>query len=154
VCGKRRLVTVLWVEMLFSVLSHIRLFSLFGELKSNNVCFIILRGTCYCWWHHSYYNRILFGETGDWFQVSFFKKAIEDMACSSLRCVSIAYRTYDMDKVPADEQQLAQWVIPQDDLVLLAIIGIKVHVAVWLRLSFIPLVYDDILIYHTKKLFY
>ena len=86
--------------------------------------------------------------------MSFFKKAIEDMACSSLRCVSIAYRTYDMDKVPADEQQLAQWVIPQDDLVLLAIIGIKVHVAVWLRLSFIPLVYDDILIYHTKKLFY
>ncbi|KAI9378712.1 hypothetical protein POPTR_018G139800v4 [Populus trichocarpa] len=58
-------------------------------------------------------------------KVSFFKKAIEDMACSSLRCVSIAYRTYDMDKVPADEQQLAQWVIPQDDLVLLAIIGIK-----------------------------
>ncbi|KAG6740051.1 hypothetical protein POTOM_057685 [Populus tomentosa] len=58
-------------------------------------------------------------------KVSFFKKAIEDMACSSLRCVSIAYRTYDMDKVPADEQQLTQWVIPQDDLVLLAIIGIK-----------------------------
>ncbi|KAJ6857613.1 hypothetical protein NC651_039131 [Populus alba x Populus x berolinensis] len=58
-------------------------------------------------------------------KVSFFKKAIEDMACSSLRCVSIAYRTYDMDKVPADEQQLTQWVIPQDDLILLAIIGIK-----------------------------
>ncbi|XP_061950604.1 calcium-transporting ATPase 10, plasma membrane-type-like [Populus nigra] len=58
-------------------------------------------------------------------KVLFFKKAIEDMACSSLRCVSIAYRTYDMDKVPADEQQLTQWVIPQDDLVLLAIIGIK-----------------------------
>ncbi|KAL3567065.1 hypothetical protein D5086_032480, partial [Populus alba] len=58
-------------------------------------------------------------------KVSFFKKAIEDMACRSLRCVSIAYRTYDMDKVPADEQQLTQWVIPQDDLVLLAIIGIK-----------------------------
>uniref|UniRef100_A0A6M2EVQ6 Calcium-transporting ATPase n=1 Tax=Populus davidiana TaxID=266767 RepID=A0A6M2EVQ6_9ROSI len=58
-------------------------------------------------------------------KVLFFKKAIEDMACSSLRCVSIAYRTYDMDKVPADEQQLTQWVIPQDDLILLAIIGIK-----------------------------
>ncbi|KAJ6731972.1 CATION TRANSPORTING ATPASE [Salix purpurea] len=58
-------------------------------------------------------------------KMSFYKKAIEDMACSSLRCVSIAYRTYDMDKVPADEQQLAQWMIPQDDLVLLAIIGIK-----------------------------
>ena len=71
--------------------------------------------------------------------MSFYKKAIEDMACSSLRCVSIAYRTYDMDKVPADEQQLTQWMIPQDDLVLLAIIGIKVLVAIWSRFSFIPI---------------
>lgn len=58
-------------------------------------------------------------------KVSFFKKSIEDMAASSLRCVAIAYRTYDMDKVPADEQQKTQWELPQDDLVLLAIVGIK-----------------------------
>ena len=59
-------------------------------------------------------------------QVIFFKKAIEDMAASSLRCVAIAYRSYEMEKVPTDEEQLAQWVLPEDDLVLLAIVGIKV----------------------------
>ncbi|KAF8389408.1 hypothetical protein HHK36_026103 [Tetracentron sinense] len=55
----------------------------------------------------------------------YFEKAIEDMAASSLRCVAIAYRTYDMDEVPTDEEQRALWVLPEDDLVLLAIVGIK-----------------------------
>lgn len=48
------------------------------------------------------------------------------MAAKSLRCVAIAYKTYEMDEVPNDEEQLAQWVLPEDDLVLLAIVGIKV----------------------------
>lgn len=48
------------------------------------------------------------------------------MAAKSLRCVAIAYKKYEMDKVPADEELLAQWVLPEDDLVLLAIVGIKV----------------------------
>lgn len=56
----------------------------------------------------------------------FFKKAIEDMAAGSLRCVAIAYRPYEMENVPTDEEQLDQWVLPEDDLVLLAIVGIKV----------------------------
>jgi Ca2+-transporting ATPase len=38
-----------------------------------------------------------------------------------------------MDKVPADEQQKTQWELPQDDLVLLAIVGIKVCAAIWSR---------------------
>ncbi|XP_042490891.1 calcium-transporting ATPase 10, plasma membrane-type-like [Macadamia integrifolia] len=58
-------------------------------------------------------------------KVYFFKKAIEDMAAGSLRCVAIAYRPYEMDKVPKDEEQRTQWNLPEDDLVLLAIIGIK-----------------------------
>ncbi|KAJ9689361.1 hypothetical protein PVL29_014846 [Vitis rotundifolia] len=58
-------------------------------------------------------------------KVLFFKKAIEDMAVRSLRCVAIAYRPYEMENVPTDEEQLAQWVLPEDDLVLLAIVGIK-----------------------------
>lgn len=49
------------------------------------------------------------------------------MAASSLRCVAIAYRSYKLDKVPTDEEQLARWQLPEDDLVLLAIVGIKVH---------------------------
>ncbi|KAK9099789.1 hypothetical protein Scep_023219 [Stephania cephalantha] len=56
---------------------------------------------------------------------TYFKKAIEDMAAGSLRCVAIAYRSYEREKVPNDEEQLAQWVLPEDDLVLLAIVGIK-----------------------------
>ncbi|XP_059456486.1 calcium-transporting ATPase 9, plasma membrane-type-like [Corylus avellana] len=55
----------------------------------------------------------------------FFKTAIDEMAASSLRCVAIAYRSYELDKVPTDEELLAQWVLPEDGLVLLAIVGIK-----------------------------
>ncbi|XP_019196763.1 PREDICTED: calcium-transporting ATPase 9, plasma membrane-type-like isoform X2 [Ipomoea nil] len=55
----------------------------------------------------------------------FFKGAIEDMAARSLRCVAIAYRSCDTDKVPTDEEQLSEWQMPEDDLILLAIVGIK-----------------------------
>lgn len=49
------------------------------------------------------------------------------MASRSLRCVALAYRTCEVDEVPTDEAQLAQWVLPEDELILLAIVGIKVH---------------------------
>ncbi|XP_059302945.1 calcium-transporting ATPase 9, plasma membrane-type isoform X2 [Lycium ferocissimum] len=55
----------------------------------------------------------------------FLKEAIEDMAAKSLRCVAIAYQTCNVDEVPTDEEQLAQWALPEDDLILLAILGIK-----------------------------
>jgi Ca2+-transporting ATPase len=61
-------------------------------------------------------------------QMTFFKKAIEDMAAESLRCVAIAYRSYEKEKVPDNEEQLAHWSLPDDDLVLLAIVGIKVRI--------------------------
>ncbi|KAK3411186.1 hypothetical protein EUGRSUZ_J03164 [Eucalyptus grandis] len=56
----------------------------------------------------------------------FFKRAIDEMAARSLRCVAIACRKHDLDSVPADEESLDKWVLPEDDLVLLAIVGIKV----------------------------
>ncbi|XP_057504064.1 calcium-transporting ATPase 9, plasma membrane-type-like isoform X1 [Actinidia eriantha] len=56
---------------------------------------------------------------------AFFKKAIDDMAERSLRCVAFAYRSCEVDEVPSDEEQLEQWNLPEDDLVLLAIVGIK-----------------------------
>lgn len=59
-------------------------------------------------------------------QLGFFKKAIEQMAAQSLRCVAIAYRKCEMDKVPTSEEELAHWVLPEDELILLAIVGIKV----------------------------
>ncbi|PIA43678.1 hypothetical protein AQUCO_01800024v1 [Aquilegia coerulea] len=58
-------------------------------------------------------------------KVAYHKKAIGDMAEGSLRCVALAYRLFDINKVPKDEDQLEQWVIPEEDLVLLAIVGIK-----------------------------
>lgn len=48
------------------------------------------------------------------------------MAAKSLRCVAIAYRSYELEKVPIDDERLDQWDLPADDLVLLAIVGIKV----------------------------
>ncbi|XP_021895915.1 calcium-transporting ATPase 9, plasma membrane-type-like isoform X2 [Carica papaya] len=55
----------------------------------------------------------------------FFKAAIDSMAASSLRCVAIAYRSFELDKVPKDEESLDKWVLPEEELVLLAIVGIK-----------------------------
>uniref|UniRef100_A0A0D9W937 Calcium-transporting ATPase n=1 Tax=Leersia perrieri TaxID=77586 RepID=A0A0D9W937_9ORYZ len=57
-------------------------------------------------------------------KMSEFKKFIEDMAALSLRCVAFAYRTYGMDDVP-NEDQRADWILPEDDLILLGIVGIK-----------------------------
>lgn len=62
--------------------------------------------------------------------MAFFEKAIETMAASSLRCVAIAYRSYESEKVPTNEEELAKWALPEDDLVLLAVVGIKVSLEV------------------------
>ncbi|KAK4756478.1 hypothetical protein SAY87_006605 [Trapa incisa] len=53
------------------------------------------------------------------------KQAIDDMASKSLRCVAIAYRHLDAVEVPSDEEGLDKWELPEDNLVLLAIVGIK-----------------------------
>lgn len=57
--------------------------------------------------------------------MSHFKEAIGNMAASSLRCVAIAYRPYEVEKVPTEEE-IDQWEMPEGDLILLAIVGIKV----------------------------
>ncbi|KAL8149433.1 hypothetical protein AgCh_006441 [Apium graveolens] len=54
-----------------------------------------------------------------------FKKSIEDMAAGSLRCVAFAYRTCEKAHVPDNEEELAHWTLPEDDLVLLGIVGLK-----------------------------
>ncbi|CAL9779926.1 unnamed protein product [Musa acuminata subsp. burmannicoides] len=53
-----------------------------------------------------------------------FKKTIEDMAAASLRCIAFAYRLYELERVPNEEQR-DSWQLPEDDLILLAIVGIK-----------------------------
>lgn len=54
------------------------------------------------------------------------QKSIVDMAEASLRCVAFAYRLYDLEEVPKGEQ-LSNWELPEDDLILLGIVGIKVY---------------------------
>ncbi|CAL9769376.1 unnamed protein product [Musa acuminata subsp. burmannicoides] len=57
-------------------------------------------------------------------KVNEFKNSIEDMAALSLRCVAFAYRLYDLDKIPHEDKR-DKWELPEDELVLLAIVGIK-----------------------------
>lgn len=59
-------------------------------------------------------------------QADEFRKYIEDMAARSLRCVSFAYRPFELENVPNEEQRV-NWVLPEDNLIFLAIVGIKVH---------------------------
>ncbi|KAF3601537.1 hypothetical protein F2Q69_00037648 [Brassica cretica] len=58
-------------------------------------------------------------------QKEFFRLAIDAMAKNSLRCVAIACRTQDLNKVPKEQEDLAKWSLPEDELTLLAIVGIK-----------------------------
>ncbi|CAH1432573.1 unnamed protein product [Lactuca virosa] len=61
----------------------------------------------------------------DYGKLEYFKKAIEDMSAKGLRCVAIAYKPCAQETVPTDEDDLANWGLPDDDLVLLAIVGLK-----------------------------
>ncbi|XP_010443383.1 PREDICTED: calcium-transporting ATPase 8, plasma membrane-type-like isoform X2 [Camelina sativa] len=54
----------------------------------------------------------------------YFRNGIEEMAGRTLRCVALAFRTFEAEKVPTGEE-LSKWVLPEDDLILLAIVGIK-----------------------------
>lgn len=58
----------------------------------------------------------------------FFKAAVDEMAARSLRCVAIAYRSCEPDEVPTDEESLDKWTLPEEELILLAIVGIKVYI--------------------------
>ncbi|RYQ86267.1 hypothetical protein Ahy_B10g105947 isoform B [Arachis hypogaea] len=58
-------------------------------------------------------------------KMAFFNQIIEDMAAKSLRCVAIAYRPWKKEDIPVNEEQWAHSSILEDDLILLAIVGIK-----------------------------
>ncbi|KAL6888430.1 hypothetical protein ACP4OV_009456 [Aristida adscensionis] len=53
-----------------------------------------------------------------------FKKYIEDMAEQSLRCVAFAYRNLDLKDVPSEDQRV-NWQLPDNDLTLIGIVGMK-----------------------------
>jgi hypothetical protein len=46
------------------------------------------------------------------------------MGANSLRCVAFAYCSFDIEKIPMED--ITSWELPEDDLTLLGIIGIKV----------------------------
>ncbi|XP_066394611.1 calcium-transporting ATPase 5, plasma membrane-type-like isoform X1 [Miscanthus floridulus] len=52
-----------------------------------------------------------------------FKKSIDDMAVSSLRCVAFAYCPWESKMVPTES--LDKWKLPADDLTLIGVVGIK-----------------------------
>ncbi|CAN6243258.1 unnamed protein product [Urochloa humidicola] len=52
------------------------------------------------------------------------KKFIEDMAEQSLRCIAFAYRNLDREDVPSEEQRI-NWQLPDNDLILIGITGMK-----------------------------
>ncbi|KAG5407315.1 hypothetical protein IGI04_013434 [Brassica rapa subsp. trilocularis] len=80
----------------------------------------IVLGSCT---HYMDENESPVDMSGD--KMAELKNAINDMAARSLRCVAIAFRNFEADKIPTDEDQLSRWVLPEDELVLLAIVGIK-----------------------------
>ncbi|KAM3228184.1 hypothetical protein ACQJBY_059717 [Aegilops geniculata] len=53
-----------------------------------------------------------------------FRKYIEDMAEQSLRCVAFAYRNLDPKDIPNEEQRI-NWELPDNDLTLIGIVGMK-----------------------------
>ncbi|XP_078151095.1 calcium-transporting ATPase 5, plasma membrane-type-like isoform X1 [Carex rostrata] len=53
-----------------------------------------------------------------------YKRHIEVMAESSLRCVAFAYRPLNAEAVPKEENR-DNWVLPEEELILLGIVGIK-----------------------------
>lgn len=50
----------------------------------------------------------------------------ENMAASSLRGVAIAFQSYELEEVTCDEEELAQWLLPKSDLVLMDIVALSV----------------------------
>ncbi|XP_074564256.1 calcium-transporting ATPase 5, plasma membrane-type-like [Curcuma longa] len=57
-------------------------------------------------------------------KVNEFYKCIEDMAAVSLRCMAFAYRPLDLKEIPNEEHR-GDWSLPDDHLILLAIVGMK-----------------------------
>jgi P-type Ca2+ transporter type 2C len=50
------------------------------------------------------------------------------MAEQSLRCVAFAYKTIDLKDVPSEEQ-IINWALPDNDLTLIGIVGMKVYMS-------------------------
>lgn len=56
------------------------------------------------------------------------------MAAASLRCIAFAYRPLDVGSVPKEENR-DNWLLPEEELILLGIVGIKVFMQILMVLS-------------------
>ncbi len=59
-------------------------------------------------------------------QIAEWRKLVEQMAALTLRCIAFAYSPIEESEVPTNEEDLANWKAPENDLILTAIAGIKV----------------------------
>ncbi len=55
------------------------------------------------------------------------RNVIEGMAALTLRCIAFAHCLIEESEVPIGEEAQADWQTPENNLILLAIAGIKVH---------------------------
>ena len=53
------------------------------------------------------------------------KTVIEGMAAQTLRCIALAYRSIDGAAVPSGEEARSEWKVPDSELTLMAVTGIK-----------------------------
>ncbi|KAG0628831.1 hypothetical protein M758_1G055700 [Ceratodon purpureus] len=58
-------------------------------------------------------------------KVDELNKVIEGMAVMSLRCIAFAYRPIEESIVPTSEEESSEWHQPDDNLILMGIVGIK-----------------------------
>ncbi|CAK9225427.1 unnamed protein product [Sphagnum troendelagicum] len=58
-------------------------------------------------------------------KIAEWRKVIEGMAALTLRCIAFAYSPIEESEVPTNEEDLANWKAPENDLILTAIAGIK-----------------------------
>jgi Ca2+-transporting ATPase len=59
-------------------------------------------------------------------KIAEWRKVIEGMAALTLRCIAFAYSPIEESEVPTNEEDLANWKAPENDLIFTAIAGIKV----------------------------
>jgi Ca2+-transporting ATPase len=58
-------------------------------------------------------------------KIAEWRKVIEGMAALTLRCIAFAYSPIEESEVPTNEEDLANWKAPENDLIFTAIAGIK-----------------------------
>jgi hypothetical protein len=71
------------------------------------------------------------------------------MAMSSLRCIAFAYCPWELSMVPKED--LDKWQLPEDNLTLLGMLGIKVCLVSWCLLYASVATFSSLPLYHINE---